>query len=89
MNSLPTQIQLKLSLSPQLNDLLQAKADNFGVPITQFVKHLIIREVENSHYPTFRASTWTQNRVQEAIDSEGEATSVDSKDLHKFFDDLK
>ena len=40
------QIQLKISLSDQLNDLLQSKAARLGIPVTQFVKHLIIKDVE-------------------------------------------
>ncbi len=42
----PTRSQIKLNLSAQLNQLLQAKAEFYGVPISFFIKHLIIREVE-------------------------------------------
>lgn len=43
MNS---QVQLKISLSPQLNNLLKDRAARLGVPVTQFVKHLIVKEVD-------------------------------------------
>ena len=47
MNIQTSQIQLKISLSEQLNDCLESKAARLGVPVTQFVKHLILKEVEN------------------------------------------
>jgi len=41
-----TQVQLKISLSEQLNDLLLGKAQRLGIPLTQYVKHIIVKEVE-------------------------------------------
>jgi len=88
MNTISGQSQLKLSLSLQLSELLQARAKNLGIPVTQFVKHLIIKEVENQKYPTFAASDWTQMRVQKAMGAERDATVVNENDLHEFFDTL-
>lgn len=88
MSNAPSQIQLKLSLSPQLNDLLQAKANNFGIPITQLVKHLIIKEVEKEMYPTFEASDWIQERVKKAIKTESMAVDIEADQVHDFFDKL-
>lgn len=79
MNS--QQIQLKISLSDQLNDLLQSKAARLGIPVTQFVKHLIIKEVETEEYPVFKASERTEKRAQEAIRQIDRA--VDAKDFFK------
>ncbi len=82
------QVQLKISLSDQLNDLLQAKAQRLGIPATQFVKHLIIKEVETEEYPTFPMSKRTELKARKAIEDYklGKAIIVD--DINKFFDEL-
>jgi len=78
-----TQIQLKISLSEQLSELLASKAARVGVPVTQLVKHLIIKEVEDLEYPTFQMSQTTEKRTQEAMEHIDEA--VDALD---FFNQL-
>lgn len=67
MNILSSQIQLKISLSEQLNDLLESKAAKLGVPVTQFVKHLILKEVENENYPSFQASEQVEKNTKDAL----------------------
>lgn len=81
-----SQVQLKLSLSAQLNDLLESKAAQLGIPVTQFVKHLILKEVENEVYPTFQMSEQTEHRATEAMKHIDEAVDVD--DLDAFFKNL-
>jgi len=67
MNIQSSQIQLKISLSEQLNDRLESKAARLGVPVTQFVKHLILKEVENEEYPTFAASERVETNTKKAL----------------------
>jgi hypothetical protein len=62
-----TQIQLKISLSEQLSELLASKAARVGVPVTQLVKHLIIKEVEDLEYPTFQMTQNTEKRTEDAM----------------------
>ena len=81
-----TQVQLKVSLSQQLNGLLQSKAIRLGVPVTQFVKHLIVKEVENEDYPTFEASERTIRAVKKAMKEIDKSVVVN--DVHKFFKEL-
>lgn len=82
------QIQLKISLSQQLSDLLQSKATRLGVPITQFVKHIIIKEVESEDYPTFQMSERTEQKIIEAMEDykTGKAIKVDN--ISEFFKKL-
>lgn len=84
MNTL--QVQLKISLSEQLKELLESKAARFGVPITQFVKHLIIKEVEDEEYPTFQMSKRSEKRLKEAMKQIYRAVKVD--DIHEYFRQL-
>ncbi len=86
MNTQLSQVQLKVSLSEQLNRLLQGRAESLGVPVAQFVKYLIIREIEVDIYPTFRASNWLEERTKKAIREAGKAKEV--KDVHRFFKNL-
>lgn len=86
MSIITSQIQLKISLSEQLSDLLQSKAARLGVPITQFVKHLIMREVEDEIYPTFKASDWLEEKTEKAMKEINKG--IDVKDIHKFFKNL-
>lgn len=85
MNS--QQIQLKISLSDQLNDLLQSRATRLGIPVTQFVKHLIIKEVEIDEYPTFKMSKRTEEKAHKAMQQLDKAVSVDN--VAEFFKRLK
>jgi len=80
-----SQVQLKVSLSEQLNELLQSKAARFGVPVTQFVKHLIMKEVEDE-IPAFAATDWLESKTKKAMGETDKAIEV--KDIHQFFKNL-
>lgn len=86
MSIVTSQVQLKISLSEQLSDLLQSKAARLGIPITQFVKHLIIKEVESEGFPTFPASDWLEKKTEKAMKEIKKGTEV--KDVHQFFKNL-
>jgi hypothetical protein len=75
------QIQLKISLSEQLSELLASKAARIGVPVTQLVKHLIIKEVEDLEYPTFQMSASTEKKAEDAMQHIDKA--VDASDFFK------
>ncbi len=79
MNTSNAQIQIKVSLSEQLNNLLERRADNVGVPVTQYVKYLILKEIESAQYPTFRASKQVEDNTAEALKHYDEA--VDASDF--------
>ncbi|MDA1317131.1 MAG: hypothetical protein O3B87_03850 [bacterium] len=76
-----TQIQLKISLSEQLNELLTSKATLVGIPVTQLVKYLIIKEVKDLEYPLFHMSESTEKKTQQAMKQMSEA--IDASDFFK------
>lgn len=80
------QVQLKISLSDQLNDLLRSKAARLGIPVTQFVKHLIIKNVETEEYPTFQASPRLEEITKKALKDRDKAVRV--KDIEEHFKNL-
>lgn len=81
MNIQSSQVQLKISLSKQLSDLLESKAVRLGVPVTQFVKHLILKEIENEEYPTFIASERVERNTKKALEKYDKA--VDASDFFR------
>ncbi len=82
-----SQVQIKLSVSEQLNDLLKGRAQRLGVPVTQLVKHIIIKEVEKEVYPTFIASDNLEKISDKALEDVDKAVEI--KDVDKFFKKLK
>ena len=70
-------IQLKINLTEQLQELLQSKAGKFGVPLTQYVKHVLMKDVENIEYPVFKASEETEKAAKEALEELDKA--IDAK----------
>jgi hypothetical protein len=60
-------IQLKINLTEELQSLLESKASKFGIPLTQYVKHVLIKDVEDLEYPVFKASVATEKAAVEAL----------------------
>ncbi|NTU46032.1 hypothetical protein HGA88_00200 [Candidatus Roizmanbacteria bacterium] len=80
------QIQLKLSLSSQLNHLLKEKSDALGVPVTQYVKYIIIKEIEKDQFPTYQASELLEKKTKKALQEMKKSVSVHNVDT--FFESL-
>lgn len=80
------QTQIRISVSTQLGDLLKSKAARLGLPLTQLVKHLIIKEVESEEYPVFKASKQTEEAARKAISELDSLKPV--TDIHKYFKEL-
>lgn len=80
------QIQVKVSLSPQLNDFLESRAGRLGVPMTQFVKYLIIKEMENEDYPVFPLSPAAVKKAEKAW--KNRSNFIKDKNAAAFFDSL-
>ena len=77
-------IQLKVNLTTELEELLKSKANKFGVPLTQYVKHVLMKDVENIEYPVFKASESTEEEAKKALEDLGSAVDSD-----KFFENLQ
>lgn len=60
-------IQLKVNLTPELKDLLLLKAGKFGVPLTHYVKHVLMKDVEHVEYPVYMASPATEKAAKRAL----------------------
>lgn len=69
-------MQIRVSVSQQLGDLLKSKADRLGLPLTQLVKYLIIKAVEGEEYPVLKASEETEIAAARAIEELSKLKSV-------------
>lgn len=85
------QTQIKLNLSVTLKDFLESKARRFGIPMSDYLKHLILRDIEGEEYPVFEASEATIKATKEALKDLkiGKSISINTQeDLKKFFKSL-
>ena len=80
------QAQIKLNISVALKDYVESKANKYGMPIAGYVKHLILKDVEDMDYPTFEASDKTIETYKKALKEKDKAIEV--TDLDNFFKDL-
>ncbi len=80
------QAQIKLNLPVSLKEYLESKASKFGMPLAGYIKHLILKDVEDMDYPTFEASERTINKAKEALKNKDKSILVE--DIDKFFKDL-
>jgi len=60
-------IQLKVTLPVALYDYLESKAQRFGLAMATYIKHLVIKDVEDMDIPTFSMSAKTEAVALKAL----------------------
>ncbi len=80
------QTQIKINLPIQLKEFVESKAQKFGLPVAGYIKHLILKDVEDMEYPVFEASDRTIRAYKKAIKNKDKAIEV--TDIHEFFKNL-
>lgn len=80
------QAQIKLNLPVTLKEYLESKASRFGIPLAGYIKHLILKDVEDMDYPTFEASDKTIEAYKKALAEKDK--SIEVKDIDTFFKNL-
>ncbi len=78
--------QIKVSLPNPLYDYLSSRAARFGLPLSTYVKNLIINDVKDLDYPTYQASVQTEMAYRQARQDRPHAVVVG--DVKQFFSDL-
>lgn len=79
------QAQIKISVSDQLNELIKSKATRLGVPVTQLIKYIIIKNIEDET-PVFTASPQLEKISEKAIKELDSSIVVD--DIDDFFNKI-
>jgi hypothetical protein len=74
------QAQIKVNLPANLKDYLESKANKFGMPLAGYIKHLILKDVQDMDYPVFQASDRTIKKAQEALENKDKSVLVEDVD---------
>lgn len=82
------QTQIKLNLSVSLKEFLESKAKRYGMPMSDYLKHLILKDVEGEQYPTFEPSEATIKAYKQALKDLKAGRYVEVDDVDKFFKEL-
>jgi predicted DNA-binding protein len=77
------QAQIKLNLPLQLKTHIENKANKLGVPLASYIKHLIINDVVDMVYPTFKMSDRSESKLKEAMEQIDQAVDIDN--VHEYF----
>lgn len=62
-----TQSQIKINLPSRLKEFIESKAANFGMPVASYVRHLILKDIENMQYPVHEASSEVEKAYKKAV----------------------
>ncbi len=79
------QAQIKISVSDKLNELLKYKAARLGLPVTQLIKYIIVKDIEDE-IPVFTASSQLEKISEKAIKELDSSILVD--DIDDFFNKI-
>ena len=82
------QAQIKVNLPLTMKDFLESKASKFGMPVAGYIKHLILKDIEDMDYPTYQASEETERSYKKAIAEYEAGETHKVKDVDTFFDKL-
>lgn len=83
------QAQIKLNLPVNLKEFLEAKAKRFGIPMSDYLKHLILKDVEGEEYPVFEPSEATINAAKKAMKNIDKSIVLkNAQDIKEFFKNL-
>lgn len=83
------QAQIKITLPLALKGFLESKAQKFGLPIASYVRHLIVRDVEDMEYPVFEASDSTIKAYKKSMKEKDKAISFKNvEELDKYLKNL-
>lgn len=83
------QTQIKVNLPISLKEFIESKAQKFGMPLAGYIKHLMLKDVEDMDYPVFEASDKTIKAYKKALKEKDKAITINSKEeLEEFFKNL-
>ena len=83
---LTKQTQIKLNIPFQLKKYLESRAARFGLPVAGYVRHLIVKDVEDMEYPTYQASEKIEKTAKKAMKEIEKSIAVN--DIEEYFDNL-
>ena len=82
------QVQIKVTISGNMKDYLASKAGKFGMPVAGYIKHLILKDIEDMDYPTYQASEATEKAYKKAVEEHNNGKTINVNDVDTFFKKL-
>ena len=82
------QAQIKITLPVQLLDFLESKARRFGLPVAAYLRHLVVKDVEDMEYPVFQASKRVEKAYKKAMADYKSGKFVRVGNLDEYFSNL-
>ncbi len=82
------QAQIKINLPLALKDFLESKASRFGMPLAGYIKHLMLKDVENMQYPEFELSERSEKAYKRALKARKEGKLISVDNIDEFFKNL-
>jgi hypothetical protein len=81
-----TQTQLTITVPQQFEEILKIKANSLGISLSQLVKKILAKEVNDKTDATFIASDSTIRKTKKALKERDKAIRVTN--IHDFFKTL-
>lgn len=78
--------QIKITLPPALKKYVQNRARRFDLPLAGYLKHLILKDIEQTEFPLFTPSARTQRKIKWALENLNKFERVEN--LKGFFEAL-
>ena len=82
------QSQIKVNIPQPMKIYLESKAGKFGMPIAGYIKHLILKDIEDMDYPVFQASEETEKAYKKTMVEHNAGKVIKVKNIDKFLDEL-
>jgi len=80
------QTQIKITLPRELKEFVESKARKFGMPLAGYIRHVLLKDVEDMDYPVYEASDKTIREYKKAMKEKDKAIEV--MDIDEFFKNL-
>jgi predicted DNA-binding protein len=82
------QAQIKVNIPVNMKNYLESKASKFGMPVAGYIKHLILKDIEDMDYPTYLASEDTEKAYKKAVEEHAAGKTMKITDVDSFFEKL-
>lgn len=80
------QTQIKVNLPVALWEFLASKAAKYDLPVSGYVRHLVIKDVSDMDYPVYQMSDRTKRILKKALKDKNKAIAVN--DVSEYFKNL-
>ena len=83
-----TQAQIKINIPVAMKGYIESKANKFGMPIAGYIKHLILKDIEDMDYPIYQASEITEKAYERAMKEHASGKTIKVNNIDTFFEKL-